>query len=111
MEKALKNKKLYTILSIVSAAVLVISLALAIIFILKEMYYPMIPFAVLSAAGAYCLVFFSFAAFDAKEATKMIPLVEELGFENVREIATRMGWRRVSTRKFLEKCKKHGYFA
>ena len=111
MEKAIKRKKLYVILSVVTFALAMLLLIPAFLMFASAEYLLIIPFAVLSAACCYANVFLAFAAYDAGVAIKLIPVVNELGCDNVREIAERIGWRRISTRKFINKCIKHGYIS
>ena len=109
MEKAIKRKKLYTALSIATFVIAVLLIIPVYFMYSQENYVAMIPFAVAMVAFCYANVFLAFAAYDTKEALRIIPIANELGCDNIREIASRMGWRRISTRKFITKCKKHGY--
>ena len=111
MKKALKNRKLFAVISIISAVVAVGTMIGALLFVSHGMYYGMLAMAIASAIGVYFVVFFSFAAFDAKQAIKVIELVNELGTMDVSAIAEGMMWREKATEKFVKKCKKHGYFA
>ena len=110
MEKALKNKRLFTVISIASTALAVLGMVGAWLFLSNAMYYGMLAMALVSAIGVYLAVFFSFAAFDAKQAVKVTEIVNEIGTTDVSAIAEAMMWREKATEKFVKKCKKHGYF-
>ncbi len=109
MEKAIKRKKLYVILSFVTFALAILFLIPTFIMYSLANYLAIIPFISVSMILCYVNVFVAFAAYDAGVAVKIIPVINELGHDNIRDIAKRIGWRRISTRKFIKKCMKHGY--
>ena len=109
MEKAIKNKKLFFALGISSSIIALASAAASWLLVGWGTYIPLIPLFVLSAYGFYSAPFYFFYAHDAKEAARLIPLIEKHGIENVRPIAADMGWRRNVTRAFIKKCIKRGY--
>lgn len=109
MEKALKRRKLYTVITILGAITAIGSMVGAILFLESAMYYGMLAFAIACAICVYCVVFCSFAAFDAKQAIKVIGLVNEIGSIDVSAISEGMKWRKSATEKIINKYKKHGY--
>ena len=111
MEKALRDKKRYKLIWLSSLGLAVIAFALAAVFVVNSLYYAMAIFAVISAVCFYLFVFFVFAYCDMKEVIRIIPIVRELGEEDIRGIAQGMGWRRIVTRKFIAKYKKMGYIS
>ena len=108
MEKAIKRKKLYTILSIASFVAVVLLLIPAYIMFVNTNYMAMIPFLAADVVLCYVNVFVAFAAYDARVALNVIPVIHELGADNIQAIAGKIGWNILPTIKFIKKCKKHG---
>ena len=109
MEKAIKRKNLYTILSIASFVAVVLLLIPAYIMFVNANYMAIIPFLAVAIVLCYVNVFVAFAAYDARVALRVIPVIHELGADNIQAIADKIGWKIVPTKKFIKKCKKHGY--
>ena len=109
MEKAIKNKKFFLIMGIISSFVAISSAIISWILVGAEAYIPLIPLFAVSAYGFYSAPFYFFYAHDAKEVIRLIPVIEKHGIDNIRSIAADMGWRRNVTRAFIKKSKKRGY--
>ena len=88
--------------------------AVAVISIKEAKYTLMLISAILSAVFYYVLVFSFFRFIDARTATELIDIIDfsdsYRGRVTVSEISEAMGWRPESTARFIERCRRKGYF-
>ena len=109
MEKALKHKKFFLKMGIVSSVIAIATAFVSWLLVGFGIYIPLIPLFLASAYGFYSAPFYFFYSHDAKEAIRLLAAIDVRGVDNIRDLALDMGWRRRVTRKFIEKCRKRGY--
>ena len=109
MEKALKRKSRNIILSVLAFVLAAVMFVVAYFMLSKAQYLQLSIFAVISALLCYATVFFAFSAYDAALMVKIIPVILELGEDNISDIADRICWKRTAVRKYIKNIKKHGY--
>ena len=72
------------------------------------------------ALAAICYYAFSFSFFRYLDAKSAVQLLHIMGFDSpskdrsvmtLAEISEAMGWKKKSTKRFIEKCKKRGYMS
>ncbi|MBR2431586.1 MAG: hypothetical protein IKB23_01595 [Clostridia bacterium] len=114
MEKAIKDKR---IAGFVCACAFIFGIAftaLAVMRLQEARYVSMLLLAVFSAVCFYIFVFNLFKYQDAKTAIELIDIIECYGIGSgpmrISELSEAMGWQQRSTRRFIETCRKRGYF-
>ena len=112
MEKALKDKRKARLITILFTLVGIIFTALAVFSWKGRVYALMVLFALLSAVCYYFLTFWAFRFADARCAVDMFDIMSCSGRRriSIAEVSSAMGWKPESTARFVERCKKRGYF-
>ena len=109
MEKIKKDKKVFAVLTALSAIVALGLLIPSIICLNFDLFYAMIPCLILSSVGFYCTVFFGFSLYDMRHFIRLLGVIDSVCSADSDEIAYLMGWKKTATEKFIKKAKKRGY--
>ena len=111
INKAKKSKRIFSLVAIASALAAIITTALVILLILKQIYIPMWFILGVSAVCFYTFVLCTFAAIDRGTAMRVIAEIEALGTYETEPLAEKLGWNKKATEKFVKKLIKWGYIA
>ena len=109
MEKALKRKSRNAFLAVLAFVFAAVMIALAFLMLSEAKYLQLSICAAVATVFCYATVFFAFSAYDAALMAKIIPVILELGEDNVAGIADCICWKRTAVRKYIKNVKKHGY--
>ena len=83
----------------------------------SALYVVMIVACVLAAVCYYAFSFSLFRYLDAKSAVQLLRIMgfdspsKERSVMTLAEISEAMGWKKKSTKRFIEKCRKRGYMS
>ena len=107
--KIKKAKLIYTVISAVSAILMLVFIILTEVFLNGESYVAMFIMLALAMIFCYVAIFTAFSAYDRGVALRLVPVVREIGIDNISEVAWKMSWKPVAAEKFIKKCRKWGY--
>ena len=114
MKEASRDKRKAILFCVFSILFALGFTAVAIMCIVSAKYVVMLLPAILSAISAYVAVYQYFKFLDARDATELLAFMDYSESErkrmNITEISVIMGWREDSTIKFMNRCRKRGYF-
>ena len=114
MRKASRDKAKALILCVCSVLFALGFTAVAVMCVISAKYVIMLIPALFSAISAYAATYHYFKFIDARDATELLAFMDYSESErrrmNISEISAIMGWREDSTIKFMDRCRKRGYF-
>ena len=111
INKAKRDKMIFALVGSISALIALVTTAVVILLVLKEIYLPMWFVLGVSAIFYYVSVFFTFSAIDRSTAIRVLGEIESLGTTDTVALAEKLGWTERATGKFVASCTKWGYIS